>query len=115
MTLKRCFYHLGDSWYAEENLRTTKYVDDITFGLYSTDGGTTGEMAVQWYNLRGNKLTPKLEVFNDSFHLISAFSDVMDALSKMKEFTPHEFVELLKELGFEDKTQREEPKTFYEF
>ena len=115
MTLKRGFFHLSESWYGEKCLSVEKYLDEIVFGLYETEeGGTTGEIAMQWHDIK-NVATPKLEVYNDSLHLISTFSDVMDALSKMKQFTPQEFAELLRELGFEDKTIRQEPKTSYGF
>jgi hypothetical protein len=45
----RGFYWSKKAWYAE----IIKCENDIVFGLYGEDGGTSGEMIMKWYNLGG--------------------------------------------------------------
>ncbi|UNY48806.1 hypothetical protein P9294_gp091 [Bacillus phage FADO] len=103
--VRRGFYHLSESVYAEVNLRNTEYVDEVNFGMFDDDGGTDGEMSLYWIRL-DNKLCAKLEVFDDAFKVLSQFTDVIQALENRGGIQPKEFTKLLEELGFVDLTKR---------
>lgn len=106
--MKRAFYILSQSWYANVCLPSTDgYVDEVMFGLY--DGTCTkGEMAMRWYRL-GGTLTPRLEIFDDAWGVIPM--DVITALAEYdnRAITPEEFASILTDMGFEDVTVRENP------
>jgi len=50
------------AWYAN-TLRDRG--EEIMFGMYALEGGTSGEMAMRWVKL-GNRDVPQLQVFNDA-------------------------------------------------
>ena len=106
--MKRKIYHLSRSWYGEACLKKYNYVDEVTFGLYDPDGGTTGEMAVKWYDLGADKPpSPKFECFDDAWHLLDEFQDVINMFISVanKQIQPKNLCKLLKECGFEDATE----------
>lgn len=77
-------------------------------------GGTTGAMDMRWYNLgTGAGIAPRLEVFDDAWHALHTFQDVLAALAERdgQNITPGGFVDLLTSLGFVDLTDRENPYT----
>lgn len=109
--MKRRFYHLSRAWY-KDVLENQEYIDEVTFGLYCEQGGTTGEMAVRWYELISNELSPRLECFSDAWYVLSQFKDIIDAMAefddrKTKAISPEEFCRLLIKCGFEDLTPTE--------
>lgn len=78
--------------------------DEIMFGIYHDDGGSSGEMSITWIDLMGKK-TPKLEAFNDSWKILSDFSDVISELSELSgDVTQDDVVRVLKNCGFKDIT-----------
>jgi len=107
----------SQAWYASTALNTTDHVDDVNFGFYSPRGGTSGEMSVCWHNLGekwegGNKVihvAPRLECYNDAWHALAQFKDVIDAMAEVddQDITPQEFCHLLERCGFVDATKRE--------
>lgn len=109
---------LSEAYYAEANLQSAPYpdtkpylhkVDNVEFGFYFPDGGTSGEMSMNWYRFeRGGSLAPCLEVFNDAWHSLAQFRDVLDALAEVdgQDITPHEFCAILDRCGFVDATLR---------
>jgi hypothetical protein len=105
----RAFYHLSEAWYAEAN-RSSEYTDDVTFGMFAIEGGTTGEMAVRWQEL-GGKSVPQLRVFDDGWSALATFTDLIVELGKFddRNITPKDFCALLIRLGFEDQTPRQNP------
>lgn len=107
------FYQYSRAWYGKLNkLRIRDCVDDIMFGYYSPEGGTSGEMAMRWYKLENNKLpSAKLEVFEDTFETLNSFKDLIEELAKWenKNIQPDQFCELLKQFGFIDKTEEKSP------
>lgn len=70
------FSQMSRAWYGATNLANTSYVDRVTFGLYSPDGGTSGEMSMVWIPLSGDKPAAKLECFEDGFSALSHFPNV---------------------------------------
>lgn len=79
------------------------------FGLYSTEGGCDGEMAMRWHDLGSLGPTPRLEAFQDSWRLLPAFGDVLAWMAEHRRPTPDEFCAALLAMGFADLTERERP------
>ena len=84
--------------------------DEVTFGLFSPEGGTSGEMSVRWEKL-GRSDVPKLRAFDDAWSALSTFTDVIAEMGEHdgEDMTPQEFVDLLLSCGFKDNTIREKP------
>jgi hypothetical protein len=105
------FTQLSRAWYGEANLKNTKEVKDvITFGFYSPDGGTSGEMTVKWIWL-SNRFVPELKIFSDAWSALSQFHDLIDVLGEHddEDPTPEEFCKYLLSCGFIDRTQEISP------
>ena len=96
---KRGFYWDNRAYYA----RSTR--PEVTFGMYSELGGTTGEMTMRWVSLSGGSV-PKLEVFNDAWGALASFTDLGEMLKEVNGqcITDQEFVNILLACGFEDLT-----------
>ncbi len=106
----KAFFHLSKAWYGEANLRNADIKDVVNFGYYSPGDGTTGEMRMSWHQL-GGELTPRLEVFNDAWHALSTFTDIIRELGKVDDqhLSSDEFCKILLSLGFKDLTPTESP------
>lgn len=106
----KSFTQLSRAWYAEANLRHANFKDEITFGFYSPDGGTSGEMTVKWIPLSA-KYIPELNIFSDAWSALSNFHDLIDKLGEHddEDPTPEEFCNYLLECGFIDSTETERP------
>ncbi|APM40500.1 hypothetical protein [Clostridium kluyveri] len=100
------FTQLSRAWYGEVCLRNSDYVDRVIFGLYSSQGGTTGEMTVDWINLSG-KIVPELNIFSDAWSALSNFHDLINVLGEhdSEDPTPEEFCKYLLDCGFMDRTE----------
>jgi hypothetical protein len=80
-------------------------VDDVTFGFYTPDGGTTGEMSMVWFVAGPGTTVARLGVFCDAWHALAALPDLVAALGRLDEpITPGAFCRLLVSLGFVDRT-----------
>jgi hypothetical protein len=101
----RGFYWSNKAWYA--GISGIKH-DEITFGIYCTDGGCTGEMTMKWVKLFGEDV-PQLRAYEDSWEELASFKDVIDALGLMdgKKMKEEEFVKILLDCGFTDLTSYE--------
>ena len=111
----RGFYNVRRSWYGSSALpRENGAVDEICFGLPSREGGTAGEMTMQWKRIVGNSDTPILDVLSESFFMYPIFADLWDALAKLasahEDFTPVQFEAVLLACGFEDTTESVNPR-----
>ncbi len=106
----KAFFHLSKAWYGEANLRNADIKDQVMFGYYTPGEGTTGEMSMRWHQL-GGELTPRLDVFNDAWHALSTFTDVIQELGKVdnQHISPDEFCKILLSLGFKDLTPTKSP------
>lgn len=105
----RGFYHLAEAWYADAN-RSSTYTDEVNFGLFSPEGGTSGEMSVKWQELGGESV-PQLQAFDDGWSALSMFPDLIAWMADKdsEKVTPKQFCEILLHLGFHDMTPRENP------
>src|SRR6185437_2306319 len=83
--------------------------EEIMIGFYSHGGGTSGEFAIRWIELGGYS-TPRLEVFSDAWEALSHFRDLLDALACLPQRAdPQTVIEVLRQLGLTDLTQRVDP------
>ena len=105
----RGFYHLSKAWYGKGCLESSDILDEVMFGFYHKDGGTTGEMSMRWKEL-GGKEVPKLEVFDDGWHALNEFKDVIQKLADVDNLNinPEQFCEILLDCGFENLTPEKE-------
>ena len=103
----RAFTHTGASWYGPSSLRSDE-LDEIMVGFYASDGGTSGEFAIRWVKV-GDKWSPRLEAFDDSWSALNHFTDLLALMAQhdSEDMTPETFCELLKECGIKDQTQRQ--------
>lgn len=78
----------------------------VMFGMYAIEGGTTGEMRMEWVELRA-----RLNCFEDSFSALSLFTDVIQKLGEADGdlIQEPEFCELLDDCGFKDLTAYDNP------
>ncbi len=114
----RGFCHMGEAYYhkGDRALRfPSGVVDQVCFGLSCGDGGTHGEMLMEFSEL-GGKVIPQLKVYDDGWIILSSFTDLLAELAKenrasisVKSITPKEFCAILLRCGFKDKTPYENP------
>jgi hypothetical protein len=105
----KAYIHTSQAWYAKTALCNTEYIDHVNFGFYSPNGGTSGEMSVKWYPIKQNTPAyPRLECFDDAWHALSQFKDVIDAMAEVDDqsITPEQFCLLLERCDFVDRTPR---------
>lgn len=98
------FHHVARSWYADAVLSVSGAIDEVTFGAYSKDGGSHGEMTMEWVSLDG-KPVPRLQAYSDSWKVLRLFADELLPLIEGRDITPDAFAETLCTLGFVDRTE----------
>lgn len=108
---ERGFIVFSESWYGEIQ-REYGMLDEIVVGMYHPEGGTTGEFCIRWTML-GDKVTPKLEVFNDAWDALQRFGDMLAWMASVdsQHISPQAFAEALRGIGIKDFTQRSNPHT----
>lgn len=107
----RGFSYNRESWYGRHD-----EPDWVTFGLYHLEGGTTGEMRMEWCRL-GDRHVPKLEAWHDRWQVLADFADVVQRLAEYAaaqgdegaSLSPAQFIGILVECGFADLTERVSP------
>lgn len=74
--------------------------------MYYPDGGTSGEMSIEWFEL-GGKLVPQLKCFDDGWSSLSLFGDLVGRMAELdnKNIQEEGFCRLLDECGFKDLTR----------
>jgi hypothetical protein len=105
------FVQLSRAYYGDANLRNkAEKKDEVTFGFYSPEGGTSGEMTMEWINL-SNKFIPRLRVYSDAWSALSNMHDLIDLLGEHDEEdpSPEEFCKYLLQCGFKDMTEEKAP------
>lgn len=101
---KRRFIRTAKAWYAKTVLVDPE-LEVFNIGVYHDEGGTTGEFSVRWERL-GDKLTPKLRAYCDSWSALLEFSGLLADMARVdgKDITPDEFHDILLKAGIEDVT-----------
>lgn len=106
----RGFYWSNKAYYAAA---FQKAKPSISFGLYSNDGENDiqGEMNIEWEDLGTTGIGARLRSFDDSWHILASFSDLINSMGKLniKNVTQEDFVALLFLHGFKDLTQYTAP------
>ena len=96
----RGYIRSSKAWYGkkEENI-------SVIFGMYSEEGGTSGEMTMEWIEL-GGQLCAKLKSFEDSWSALSLFTDLIQKMEEVdgENIQEEEFCKMLEECGFKDMT-----------
>jgi len=104
----RGYHRTNKAWYSANGNRKTV---EVMFGMYHPDGGTSGEMAMEWINLGVSyPSVAQLKSFEDSWGVLALFNDLILKLSEFdsKNIQEEEFIEILNKCGFKDLTQYEE-------
>lgn len=103
----RGFYWSTRAYYA----KALGYEKSVTFGMYSKSNGTSGEMTMKWVELLGKVITPKLEVFDDSWKVLYSFTDLLEKMAEVDDenISEESFVEMLLSCGFKDLTKYTDP------
>jgi len=104
------FVQLSRAYYGNSSLENSEKTDEVSFGLYCPEGGTSGEMVVSWVPL-GGKIIPSLKIFSDGWSALSNFHDLIDLLGThdSEDPSPEEFCEYLLACGFIDRTETVNP------
>lgn len=99
----RGFHISNRAWYAPYQHDSDRI--QIMFGLYSLDGGTSGEMAMQWCKV-GGEIVPQLQIYDDAFHAFSTFADLIEKLGDFdnENISQDQFADILISCGFKDMT-----------
>lgn len=124
---RRGFTRRSQAWYAKSLPFPDDVTEEVMFGIYHREGGTTGEMAMRWHCLDAD-VCPRIECFGDSFDALRSFGDLLAKLAEYDidhrpmidrgakpRLTPEEFCKLLIGCGFEDRTERTTPNADAEF
>jgi hypothetical protein len=90
-------YHVNSESYC----RVMGIVAAVTFGLYGKGGGTAGQLCVFWVEL-GHEVTPQLQAYRDSWHVLATFPDLISRMGEAtaQTFSPDAFCQLLQDCGF---------------
>lgn len=103
----RGYHRTNKAWYGKA---LNKDIIEINFGMFAEEGGTSGEMTMEWEELSG-KLCAKLKCFEDSWSALALFTDLIQKMGEVdsKEIQEEEFVKMLDECGFKDMTSYKDP------
>ncbi len=101
----RGYHRMSKAFYARADEEV-----EILFGIYWTDGGTSGEMLMRW-RILSTGVCAQLQSFCDSWEVLAGMPDLIEALGKLKNenITEPEFSKLLDTLGFKDLTSYKHP------
>jgi hypothetical protein len=100
----RGFSQLSKAYYASTFIRG-RTIDEITIGMYSEEGGSSGEFSVVWEVLDG-EIVPRLNVWNDSWSALAMFEDLTDWMASIdsERISPDDFCDKLRSLKIVDRT-----------
>lgn len=114
----RGFHQYSRAWYSKYSQTLgargeVRFSDDIVdhfhFGLYSPDGGTSGEMLMSFEEL-GSKIAPHLKCYDDGWSALASMMDLIVCMGAVDDenITPDQFREMLLERGFIDLTKEKQ-------
>ena len=101
--MKIKYIHTSKAWYGKSALNRRDYFDDIMIRLHD-DNGMVSEFSVEFHNLNG--VCARIACFDDSTNVLIACNEMVQAMSKRKDWTPTAFTEMLDRLGYENDTPR---------
>lgn len=102
----RGYHRSSKAWY-------NKVMDgkiEVTFGMFHEQGGTSGEMTMEWIELNG-KLCARLKCFEDAWSALSLFTDLIQKMGEIDSemIQEEDFCKLLDSYGFKDLTAYKDP------
>lgn len=102
----RAYHRQSKSWY-KDSVRNENL--SVNFGMYHPEGGSSGEMKMEWIELGREIPYPQLKVFDDGWSALGLFPDLIQELAKVdsENINDDQFCEILDRLGFEDMTAYE--------
>lgn len=103
----RGYHRSSKAWYAKA---IQKDNIEVGFGMYHPDGGTSGEITMEWVELSG-KLCARLKCFEDGWSALSSFTDLIQKMDEADSelIQEEDFCKMLDECGFKDLTQYNDP------
>lgn len=107
----KCFKETDLYWgftcFSRQNYRDDvkhEFADEISYGVYSHQGGCMAELRMAWENL--DEIVPYLRSFSESFPLLTSptHRKIFEGIHEMNNelFSPEDFSRLLFSLGFQD-------------
>lgn len=113
MSIDRSFIITKEAWYADVKLVGSEVYKEDEIMIYIETPKVSGEFGIRWH-LSVN--APRLEVFDDAWPLLPMCSDLLKEMAIIGDcnISPSAFGEMLKSLGFEDKTARVHPDSVAE-
>ena len=108
--LQRGFFNLRESWYSRPVMFDKNITDELVLGLYYENGGGY-EMSIVWKDIGMGRSVAQLRAFDDSWKVLASFGDLIAKLAEYDNanINVQEMMEVLKSLGFVDKTNRVNP------
>lgn len=102
---KRGFVQTMGAWYWQQPVTPN---EEFLIALYDEEMNTTGEFAIRWVDLGKWGSAPRIEAFNDAWHVLPHFKDVLDKLAEPvhEGITPSDLRLLLLGCGLIDMTPR---------
>lgn len=98
-----------ETWYAKAS---KIFLPEINIVETHSEGGCAFEFNIVWKNI-GVGLFPKLEMFDDSWAAFREYPELFKQLASWESIVPPQpenIIQILKDLGFEDVTERKNPK-----
>lgn len=102
----RGYRRSSKAWYGKINNNQT----EVHFGMFHKEGGTTGEMTMEWVELSG-KQCARLKCFEDGWNALALFTDLIQKMGEVdsEEIQEEDFCKMLDECGFKDLTEYKDP------
>lgn len=103
----RGYHRSSKAWYAKS---VNKDNIEVGFGMYHPDGGTSGEMTMEWVELSG-RLCARLKCFEDGWSALSLFTDLIQKMGEVDSelIQEEDFCKMLNCCGFTDLTAYTDP------
>jgi len=102
----RGYHRSSKAWYSKNNNDRTR----VGFGMYAEEGGTSGEMEMEWIEL-GGKECAILKCFEDGWNALALFTDLIQKMGEVdsEAIQEEDFCKMLDECGFKDLTEYKDP------
>lgn len=102
----KCFSIPYEAWYADTAVKPFEK-EGIILGCYDEDGGAVGEFRLEW-----SEYGIQLKAYNDAWGALNRMPELLGFMAQLdlegKEPALEEFVQMLRSLGYQDRTKREE-------
>ncbi len=99
----RAYYHMPQN-------QKPDYIDDLSLGIYHSEGGTSGEFTIEWITLDRN-VASRLKAFDDSWHVMPLMPELFTLMAQVSSdsstpaYSTEDFTKRLLEKGWRDLTR----------